>query len=65
MTKAEMAADLQAFFPSWYWATWKHSCRAFLDAPTRLQKALWRVFQQLWCLPLTLRAKWLRRRYAG
>ena len=60
MTTADIAQDLQAFFPSWYWSTWTRSCRALLDAPTALQKALWRVFLAGWALPLSWRAKWLR-----
>lgn len=60
MTTAELAQDLQDFFPSWYWSMWKRSCRARLDASTARQKALWGVFQAAWVLPLTWRAKWLR-----
>lgn len=60
MTTAQMVADLQTFFPSWYWSIWKRSCRSLLDAPTARQKALWRVFLACWALPLTWRAKWLR-----
>jgi hypothetical protein len=63
MRRAEVTdSEIRAMqvFPSWYWSTWKRSCRALLDAPTRPQKALWRVFLACWALPLTWRAKWLR-----